>query len=276
MPRRLLRLRSSDDVRRLQDALHSRTGKPSAGSAPRRTRRQSAEPTPGRRQSGLRDRLFGIVVALTFAALGAGMAAIAPVLSYACRRDAAGAVSCTVHPRMYGMLPLPARELARIVSANVESSTHSTRQGAGTYWRYQTYEVLVVVCADGTEWRSFASTEPLGESNSALARGIQELLTVESPREYHGWTGEKVPLLVGTVFLAPAVLILLALLLRLLVFRGQKAEELTASLRAVAEKRLEAREGWMLAGRQCQNRPCTGVINEQGLCDTCGTPASRR
>jgi len=178
-------------------------------------------PKQTRKHSDFRDRLFYIGVALFFAVLGVGLQYIAPVLSYDCRRDASGAVNCTVHRRMYGLIPLTAQRLSRIVSAEVESSSYSDeRLGVSIYWRFmETYYVLNLVCADGTRWSSFGSTEPMGQSNPALASGIQELLAAESPREFHAWMAEKVPLLVGTIFLAPAVLLVLALLLRILLFR---------------------------------------------------------
>jgi len=106
----------------------------------------------------------------------------------------------------------------------------------------------------------------------AVADGIQDLLAAESPGEFHAWTGEKVPLLVGTVFLAPMMLIVLALILRILLFRGQKAEEFTAYLQTVLDKRIEETEGWGSGVVPCSDRNCTGVINAQGVCDTCGKP----
>ena len=179
-------------------------------------------PKQTRKHSDFRDRLFYIGVALFFAVLGVGLQYIAPVLSYDCRRDASGAVNCTVHRRMYGLIPLSVQRLSRIVSAEVESSSYSDeRLGVSIYWRFtQTYYVLTLVCADGTRWSSFASTEPMGRSNPELASGIQELLAADSPREFHAWTGEKVPLLVGTVFLVPAMIVALAFLLRILLVRN--------------------------------------------------------
>ncbi len=178
-------------------------------------------PKQRRRHADLRDRLFYIGVALFFAALGVGLQYVAPVLSYDCQRDASGAVNCTVHRRMFGLVPLSAQRLPRIVSADAESREYSDRRvGVSIYWRFtQTYYVLTLVCADGTRWSSFGSTEPMGRSNPELAGGIQELLAAESPRKFHAWTGEKVPLLVGTVFLAPAMILVLALLLRILLLR---------------------------------------------------------
>ena len=175
-----------------------------------------------RGHSDLRDRLFYIGVALFFAALGVGLQYVAPVLSYNCQRDASGAVNCTVHRRIYGLVPLPERKLYRIVSAEVESSSYSDNSlSTSLYQRFtQNYEVLILACADGTRWSSFYSSEPLGESNSALASGIQDLLAAESLREFHAWQGEKVPLLVGTAFLVPAMIVVLALLLRILLLRG--------------------------------------------------------
>ncbi len=154
--------------------------------------------------------------------MGFGLEYIAPVLSYDCQRDASGAVNCTIHRRMYGLIPLPAQRLSRITSAKAESSSYSdNRVGVSIYWRFtQTYYVLTLVCADGTRWSSFGSMEPVGQSNPALANGIQELLAAESPGEFHAWTGEKVPLLVGTVFLIPVMLLVFAWLLRILLLRN--------------------------------------------------------
>lgn len=121
-------------------------------------------PKQRRKHSDLRDRLFYIGVALTFAALGVGIAAIAPVLSYDCQRDASGVVNCTVHRRIYGLVPLTARTLFHIVSAEVESSSSSDRSG---YWRFtKTHDVLILACADGTRWSSINSSAPIGQSST--------------------------------------------------------------------------------------------------------------
>ncbi len=235
-------------------------------------------PNPGRRQSDFRDRLFYIAVALIFAALGFGIEAVAPVQTYDCQRDASGVVSCTIDRRLYGLIPLPSRSLSHIVSVEVESSSYSdNRIGVSVYWRFrQTYETLVLVCADGSRWRSFASTEPLGRSNPALASGIQDLLAAESQRKFHAWTGEKVPLLVGTVFLAPAMLMVLALLLRILLFRGGKAEQLIADLQMMLDERVKAHGNRASERMPCTRSGCTGFINEQGICNSCGKPAGRK
>ena len=232
-------------------------------------------PKQARKHSDLRDRFFYIGVALVFAALGVGLQYIAPVLSYDCRRDASGVVNCAVQSRMYGLIPLPAQELSHIVSADSETSETSTEDRRdGVYRRFlQTYDVLVLACADGSRWRSFRSTDPLGQSNPDVARGVNDLLSASSPGVFHAWTGEKVPLLLAWAFLAPLTIVLLAVLLRVWLFRGQKAEQLYADLRPTLDARLAAARGLMSAGDPCRNGTCTGTVNEQGVCDTCGTPA---
>lgn len=213
---------------------------------------------PAERPGGadLRSRLFYIALALAFTAVSAGIAAVAPVLVYDCERSTSGMVDCTVRARLYGLVPLPGRRLSGIVSADVESTT--SRQGSLGEDIYrqmlQTYHELVLVCADGTQWRSFRSTEPLGQSNPELASGIKSLLLAESPTTFHAWTAEKVPLLVSIVFLAPVMIVLLALLARVLLSRGLEAEELDTSLQAVLDERLEAKQGSAPKGSRPRRR----------------------
>lgn len=228
--------------------------------------------------ASLRDKLFYVAFVAVFTALSAGTAFVAPVLSYDCQRDAGAVVSCTVHSRMYGVVPLPARRLAPIVAATCETSeTSSEDRTGGVYRRFlHTHQVLVLARADGTRWRSLRSTEPLGQSNCDMAGGIDDLLKVTSPKAFHAWTGEKVPLLVAWTFLAPLAIILLALAARAWLFRGQKAEQLYADLQPIAARKLAATLGAMSAGDPCGNQTCPGTITEQGVCDTCGAPAPGR
>ena len=182
------------------------------------SQKPTALPKQGRKHSNLRDRLFYIGVALGFAALGIGVAVIAPVMTYDCQRDASGAVNCTVHRRVYGVVPLPAQRLSRIVSAKVEEFSSTDRSFSSQF--RQIHDVLILGCADGTQWKSLNSSQPLGQSNPTVASGIEHLLTAESPQKFHAWQGEKVPLLVGTVFLVPAMIVVLAFLLRILLLRN--------------------------------------------------------
>lgn len=98
-------------------------------------------PLVARREGArLRDRH---VVAQVLATLGLGSAAVAPVLSYECDRDAAGAVNCIVHRGMSGLPPLPDRKVARILSLEIESS--SDRPSIADRRPAQSYSRLVLV-----------------------------------------------------------------------------------------------------------------------------------
>jgi hypothetical protein len=176
-----------------------------------------------KRRSDLSGRLFYVGVVLTFTALSVGIAYVAPVLSYDCQRDDQGVVHCTVHRTLYGLIPLPAKRLTGVVSVDTEVTSHADRSlGVSIYEHVlQTYYALTLKCADGTRWTSFRSTEPLGMSNEELAGGIKELLATDLPQKFHGWTAEKVPLVVGAIFLAPAAIVLLALFARILLFRKE-------------------------------------------------------
>ena len=103
----------------------------------------------------------------------------------------------------------------------------------------ESHDNLILVCADGTRWESINSSAPIGSSNSALASGIRMLLASSSPQEFHAWQGEKMALFVGTVFLAPAALLLFALLLRIVLPRSLVERQTAALERAMiaAEER---------------------------------------
>ncbi len=83
-------------------------------------------PTPAvvtRRRTSLRDQILYFGFALTFAALGIGVAWVAPVQHYEFRRDAAGRVDGTIHRRLFGLVPPPgvplggeARSLPRLAA----------------------------------------------------------------------------------------------------------------------------------------------------------------
>jgi hypothetical protein len=171
-----------------------------------------------RQGESLRDKLFYLGVAAVFTILGVGTAYFAPVLVYDCARDASGAVNCTVHRRMYGLFPLPDRVFPNLVSAEIVSG--EIRAEPGGRRTPTAYSALVLVCADGTRWKSYDSTYPIGRSNAELQSGIQDLLDAKAPAQYRGWKGEKVPLVIAIVFLLPAGLMLLALLVKLAVSRA--------------------------------------------------------
>ena len=181
------------------------------------------EGQPRKRRSNLSGRVFYVGVVLTFTALSVGITSVAPVLSYDCQRDDHGVVTCTVHRRLYGLIPLPAKRFTGVVSVEAEVTSHTDRNlGVSIYERsLQTYCALTLTCADGTRWTSFRSTEPIGMSNEELASGIKDLLATDVPQKFHGWTAEKVPLVVSAIFLAPAMLVLVALLARILLFRQE-------------------------------------------------------
>src|SRR5262245_24171676 len=65
-----------------------------------------AQAPSGARVRGLRDKAFHLGVVAVFTAAALGVAYVAPVMSYDCRRDEAGVVDCVVHRRMYGLVPL--------------------------------------------------------------------------------------------------------------------------------------------------------------------------
>ena len=196
--------------------------------------RAGARPRPGER---LRDKLFYIAVAAGFAALSVGAAYIDPVLVYDCARQANGSVDCTVHRRMYGLIPLGDLRFSRILSVEVTSGVHSeTMAERARRLRFgsdeSSWEALLLSCADGTRWQSPESSWPLGQSLSSHREGIQNLIDASAPGTYHGWTAEKVTLTIMLAFLAPAGFILLGLVLRLVTPRSFVAALEAAATRA--------------------------------------------
>lgn len=163
----------------------------------------------------MRDRVFYVGVALFFAAAGAGLAVVNPVLGYECARDASGRVDCVVHRRVFGLVPLPDRRLVNVLAAEVETSSGSLDLASSR--RREGSDRLVLVCADGTRWGSTNSSSPIGTANEDVARGVTALRAARSPQEFRAWQGETLPLLVGALFFGPLLLILLALLARTLI-----------------------------------------------------------
>jgi hypothetical protein len=197
-------------------------------------------PRPARRDGdSLRDKLFYIGVALVFTVLGLGTAYVAPVLTYDCSRDAAGSVSCSVHRRMYSLLPLATLEFPRVLSARIQTSTD--RPGIGERRSAQAQSKLVLLCPSGPCWESTSSSWPMGLSNMELSTGIEGLLSADSPEQFHGWQAEKLPLLVATTFLLPAALLLFAVLLRVTVGRAW-VEQRVADLEREASRRESERD----------------------------------
>ena len=208
----------------------------------------SSPPAPGdRRWRRFRENLFIIGVCAFFGAFGVGAAWIDPVLFYDCARQAGGSVDCTIHRRMYGVIPLGDVHVSRIVSVDVKSGVHSEsmadrarrlRLGGSE----SSYEVLQLGRADGTRWESPESVSPLGRTLWQQSEGIQHLLDASSPETYRGWTAEKVTLIVATVFWAPVGFILLGLVLRLLIPRSISNEQVVAALQGVADRLKASRE----------------------------------
>ena len=207
----------------------------------------AAEPGPpppprgGRPREPLRDKLFTFGVPLFFAALGVGAAWIDPVLFYDCARQANGSVDCTVHRRMYGVIPRGDIRISRITSVDVRSGVHSETMAERSRrlrigGSESSYEVLLLASADGTRWQSPESSWPMGRTVSDHRQGIQELLDATSPGTYRGWTAEKVTLTIALVFWAPVGFILLGLVLRLLIPRSITNEQVVAALQGVASR----------------------------------------
>jgi hypothetical protein len=141
----------------------------------------SAEPGPSppprgyRPRESLRDMLFTFGVPLFFAALGVGAAWIDPVLFYDCARQANGSVDCTVHRRMYGVIPLGDLHFSRIRSVDVHSGAHSETMAERSRrlrlgGRESSYEVLQLTLADGSQWQS-----PESAARRELARDLSGL-----------------------------------------------------------------------------------------------------
>jgi hypothetical protein len=168
-------------------------------------------PTPGES----RGRVFPAVVAAVFFAVGLGVLAVAPILRWECERDATGAVNCVVKKRLAGVIPIGDVTLSNILAADVRTEESPALSRSG-----QPYSAafLVVACADGTRFRPFDSSEPLGRSHVDVAQGIRDLLDADSPSTFRAWQGETVPLLVGAVFVVPMAILVALVLLRVALF----------------------------------------------------------
>ena len=190
----------------------------------------------------LRDKLFTIGAVAFFAAFSVGAAYIDPVLVYDCARQANGSVDCIVHRRMYGLIPLGDLRFSRIQSVEVTSGVHSETLAERTrrlrFGSDQTsWEALLLTCADGTRWQSPESSWPLGQTLGTHREGIQELIDASEPGTYHGWTAEKVTLIIMLAFLAPIGFILLGLVLRIVTPRS-----FVTALEAAAARARERRQ----------------------------------
>ena len=194
------------------------------GGVPRTGAAEAAPSRPTRPGRGRRDTLWTIGVVAFFGALGVGAAYIDPVLFYDCARQANGSVDCTVHRRMYGVIPLADRHVSRIESVDVKSGVHSESMSDRTRrlrlgGQQSSYEILQLATAGGGRWESPESTWPLGQTQSDHRAGIQRLLDASAPETYRGWTAEKVTLTIAIVFWAPLGFVLLGLVLRLVMPR---------------------------------------------------------
>ena len=136
--------------------------------------------------------------------------------------------------------PLGDLHFSRILSVEVGSGVHAEtmterNQRIRSSRGESSYDVLTLVTASGP-WRSPESSWPLGRTLSEQRDGIQRLLDASAPETYRGWTGEKVTLIVATVFFAPVGFILLGLVLRLLIPRSVSNEQVVAALQGVASR----------------------------------------
>lgn len=192
--------------------------KPASSKEKREITLESVIETGRQNRTTPRDRLFYIGVVLIFVAVSAALAYVAPVTTYDCRRDEAGVVGCIVQQRFYGLIPLRKIDLSNLVSADTEAVSRIHRDAGRSLATgfSQTYSTLILRRADGTDWKSYASSHPLGMAHEDLAWGIRELMEAHSPLEFHAWTAEMVPLLVSVVFLTPLMIVGLAALARLL------------------------------------------------------------
>jgi hypothetical protein len=197
----------------------------------------------GRRRLG--ENLWIVGVVAFFGAFGVGAAWIDPFLFYDCARQVNGSVDCTVHRRMYGVIPLGDLHFSRILSVDVHSGVHSETMAERARrlrigGEESSYEVLELACADGTRWQSPQSSSPLGQTLWDHRLGIQGLLDASAPETYRGWTADKVTLTIATVFWAPLGFILLGLVLRLVTPRWA-VEALFAAAERARAKRLQGR-----------------------------------
>jgi hypothetical protein len=188
---------------------------------------------PRRPGESLRDKLFYFGIAAAGVAISVGVGFLDPIHIYDCARQPTGSVDCTVHRRAFGMAPLGDLAVSRIESAQTVSGEYAetmseTRRRLESGRRKESWDALLLVSADGTRWRSPQTSWPLGRSPSDLRAGIQELLDARAPGSYHAWAGNKVTLIVSLAFLAPAGLILLGGLLRLVIPRSSVERLLAA------------------------------------------------
>jgi hypothetical protein len=174
---------------------------------------------------------------LASTAISVGVPWIDPVLTYDCRRDAGGAVTCSIDRRVYGLVHRSSVHVTRILSASVQYSTASETMaersqrlrsgGRGP----QECETLVLACPSGPCWSS-RSSWPMGDTNDAIATGIDDLLKAREPSEFKAWQAEKVTLAVSAAFLLPLGFVLLGLVLRLVggAWLKPRLEDLAAHL----------------------------------------------
>jgi hypothetical protein len=199
-------------------------------------------PGAGRPGQSLRDRLFYVMVALAFSALGVGVTGFAPVLRYECRRDVSGAVACHVGRRVCGLVSLAPVDTGRILSVSIERQTQSQtmversrniRQGRSP----QESTRLALTCPSGPCWTSPSSSWPMGASNDDIAEGIEDLLAAREPGAFSAWQADKVTLLIAAAFQLPLALVLLGLVLRLTVGRAWSEQRLAGLAADLSRRR---------------------------------------
>jgi hypothetical protein len=143
-------------------------------------------------------------------------------------------VECTVHQRVFGLIPISDLHFPRIQSVEVFSGENAetmaeTRRRLEFGSERSSWDALVIVGADGTRSRPSKTSWPLGRTIHDLRAGIQGLIDAGAPENYRAWTGDKVSLTIELAFLAPAGFILLGLVLRLVVPRSFVEQRLLAT-----------------------------------------------
>jgi hypothetical protein len=180
--------------------------------------------------------LVPTAVVLALAALGVGLAAYAPVLTYDCAGDSASGVSCTVHRRAFGFIPLADRTISPLASVASEVTGKVVRTSGRSRSSEDTTR-LVLVGADGARWASVTSPWPLGRSNDTLASQIQLLFTSNGIQELHVRQADGVWLVVAAALQVPLVLMVCGLLFEMMVPAATVEERLAALQRATRARR---------------------------------------
>jgi len=191
---------------------------------------------PKRKRQGVDWFTYGVLA--FFTAIGIGVGYVSPVLDYDCTRDARGSVDCSIHRRVFGLVPRSSVQLSGIQSVQLQIGGYSQTQaeqmrGVSNATRSQSWDGLAILTADGSAWHSDHSSSSLGRTNEDLVNGIDGLLKADRPSAYRAWTADKTSLMVAGGFFVPLGFVLLGLVLSL-VIPPAAAEKLKASLHAYA------------------------------------------